>query len=161
MSEGEILASNTNTPSKTEIPVSHQARTNAMVSYFFLGWMMLIAKANPQFQDPFVRSHAKSATRIHLTALIFFLVYFFIIKELISFTLPILGISFNTVIMTLFITGLMGYIIVGAFRAYREKNALYSLDALTFQETALETQSIEHLTEQERVIVISSYIPFV
>ena len=112
MLEGEIPTSNMDTASKPEIQVSSQARTNAVVSYFFLGWMMLIARANPQFQDPFVRSHAKSATRIHLTALIFFLVYFFIIKGLIFFTVPVLNISINTVIMALFTTALMGYIIV-------------------------------------------------
>jgi hypothetical protein len=44
--------------------MSPQVRINAMISYFFLGWLMLLSK-NPEWNDPFVRSHAKTATMIH------------------------------------------------------------------------------------------------
>ena len=40
--------------------LSRQTKTNAAIAYFFLGPIFLLASRNPNFADPFVRSHAKA-----------------------------------------------------------------------------------------------------
>jgi len=54
--------------------ISQKIRTNASISYFFLGWLFLLAKNNPNFADPYIKAHAKNATKGHV---IFFTSYFF------------------------------------------------------------------------------------
>ncbi len=59
--------------SSEEIP--SRDRVNAAIAYFFLAPIFLLAKRNPNFAHPFVRSHAKSATKFILVFVVFFILY--------------------------------------------------------------------------------------
>lgn len=44
--------------------LSEQTKINAVLSYFLLGPIFLLAHSNPNLAHPFVRSHAKNASKI-------------------------------------------------------------------------------------------------
>lgn len=75
-----------------------QDRINAMISYFFLGPLFLLAKKNTPLADPYVRGHAKQSSIIIGMTLIIGIVYLFVRPYIqISF----LGIDLRTIVLGL------------------------------------------------------------
>lgn len=91
--------------------ISQKIRNNASISYFFLGWLFLLAKNNPNFSDPFIRRHAKTATKGHI---LFFVVYFFythFLGDFFSYSIPVLQITIDRCISIAFFAMLTFFII--------------------------------------------------
>lgn len=100
--------------------ITQQIRTNAMVSYFFLGWTFLLGKNNPNFADPFIQAHAKNATKIQLAFLGIFVAYsYFIASYFKEVPLRPLPFSLDRVVTAgLFLWGIAA-IIIGAMAAMK------------------------------------------
>jgi len=91
--------------------ISQKIRNNASIAYFFLGWLFLLAKNNPNFSDPFIRQHAKIATKGHI---LFFITYFFyahFLSGLFSYSLPVLQITIDRCIDITFFATLTLFIV--------------------------------------------------
>lgn len=94
--------------------ISQKTRTNASISYFFLGWLFLLAKKNPNFADPFIRQHAKIATKGHV---LFFVSYFFyshFLGNFLSYSIPVVQMTIDHAIQITFFAALTLFIIHGA-----------------------------------------------
>ena len=79
--------------------MNEQSRINAMISYFFLGPLFLLAKSGTPLRDPFVRSHAIRASIIMSIAAGIYGVYIFLIRILLDFS--ILGIQVHDIILSI------------------------------------------------------------
>jgi hypothetical protein len=98
-----------------------QVRTNALTSYFFLGFLYLLAYAKPNFSHPFVRSHAWSATRLHLGFIGFLIVYHTLLAKLLDYQIPVIGITLSRVVFSTVLLGLLCLIFRGSYLAYQGK----------------------------------------
>lgn len=132
-----------------------------MISYFFLGWLFLLAKKNPDFQDPFIRSHAKSATKMHIGFLWGFWIYSLYLASYIRFPVPLIPtLTFDKVVSVCFFIVLAGLIIRWAYLAHwgitsTEVGSNRLKDAFSKENIPL-----ENTTETQKMIYISSYVPF-
>jgi hypothetical protein len=99
--------------------LSSQVRTNALTSYFFLGFLYLLAYRNPNFRHPFIRAHAWSATRIHLGFLGFLVLYKLLLSRLLAYPIPLLNVSFSRVVFTAVLLYLLALLLRGAYLAYQ------------------------------------------
>ena len=136
--------------------MNEQSRINAMIAYLFLGPLFLLVRSDTPIGEPYVRAHAKRASIIMGVALVAILVYIFLLSPL--FTLQLFGISLNSVILTVFMIVLSGVLVHGAYRAY------HGIDARVMHGISLDTSSerIEGTySEEEKVRIIASFIPFV
>lgn len=91
--------------------LSQKVRNNASISYFFLGWLFLLAKNNPNFSDPFIRQHAKIATKGHV---LFFTVYFFyshFLSGFLSYSIPVIQTTTDHIIDITFFVILTFFVI--------------------------------------------------
>lgn len=84
-----------------------QVRTNALTSYFFLGFLYLLAYTKPNFSHPFVRSHAWSATRLHLGFIGFLIVYHTLLAKLLDYQIPVIEITLSRVLFSTVLLGLL------------------------------------------------------
>lgn len=141
--------------------ISRKIRINALISYFFLGWIFLLAKNNPNFTDPFIKKHAKIATQGHIIFLVSYSLYSYFFGNFFSYSIPVIQITLTHVIDILFFAALILFIIWGVYRGYKDDNPLenttntplsFFLNGHTFQ--------FSGATEAERVIFLVSYIPF-
>lgn len=140
--------------------ISQKIRTNATIAYFFLGWIFLLARNNPDFQDPFIRQHAKIATRGHLVFLFGYAFYSHFVSRFFMHTIPLLGITIDRVIdLSVFCT-LTLFILLGAYRASRGDEAKITA-SVSERQTDPTTMTYEGATERDRMIFFLSYIPFV
>lgn len=92
-----------------------QARINAMISYFFLGPIFLLARSGSPLADPYVRLHAKRASIILLFGLGGYVSYSFL-SPLLDF--PLFGISLAAIVLGFLVTLLVGYLMYSAYRAF-------------------------------------------
>lgn len=140
--------------------ISQKVRNNASISYFFLGWLFLLAKNNPNFADPFIKQHAKIATKGHI---LFFVTYFFyshFLSSLFSYSIPIIQITIDHCIDIAFFILLTLFIIRGVYKGQKSESTdntenggrLFSTQGRTFQ--------FSGASEAQRVILLLSYIPF-
>jgi hypothetical protein len=101
--------------------ISQKIRTNGAIGYFFLGFLFLLAKHNPNFSEPFVRAHAKSATKLHLMLAAYVVLHVTLLSQLLSVVIPILSVSLDRVLLI----GVFAYVFVllfiGASRAFSGK----------------------------------------
>lgn len=141
--------------------LSQKVRNNASISYFFLGWLFLLAKNNPNFADPFIKQHAKIATKGHA---IFFVTYFFythFLSSFFSYSIPVIQITIDHGIQIAFFVILTLFIIRGVYAGQKgeyTENAkdgigLFSMQGCTFQ--------FPGASEAQRILLLLSYIPFV
>lgn len=91
--------------------VSQKIRNNASIAYFFLGWLFLLAKRNPAFSDPFIRRHAKLATKGHALFFGLYFCYSHFLSDLFSYTLPVLQITVDRCIDMLFFATLTFFVL--------------------------------------------------
>lgn len=97
--------------------MSEQSRINSIISYCFLGPIFLLAKSGTPLAETSVQMHAKKSSQIIAITLIVFLVYTFLLKNLLNISL--FGISLDTVILSMIIGGCIAFLMRGAYRAYR------------------------------------------
>ena len=96
--------------------MTEQSRINAVISYFFLGPIFLLAKSGTPLAETYVRNHAKKASKIILFSFIVLLIYLFFIRNFLNFS--ILGITLDTICLIAIIGGCLGFLIRGAYGAY-------------------------------------------
>lgn len=140
--------------------VSQKVRNNASISYFFLGWIFLLAKNNPVFSDPFIRTHAKNATKGHLFFFISYFLYSSFVSEFFTYSLPVIQITINHVIEMVFFILLTLFIIHGAYIGQKggtgedgeSSRGEFSLGESSF--------GFSGASEAERITFLLSYIPF-
>lgn len=141
--------------------ISQKVRNNASISYFFLGWLFLLAKNNPHYMDPFIRGHAKTATKGHV---LFFIAYFFyssFLSDFFSYSIPVIEITIDHAIRIAFFAMLTLFIVRGVYAGQKNTstesitkgNALFSLEGKTFQ--------FSEASEAQKIVLLLSHIPFV
>ena len=142
--------------------LSQKTRTNAMIAYFFLGWLFLLARKNPDFSEPFVRAHSKTATKGHILFLGGYFVYVWYLAQMLpAINIPLLpGFSLDRIISIILFLLLAGFIVRGAYLA--QKGTMAEQVASTALRDAFrrENIAIDGATESEKMIYVSSYIPF-
>ena len=141
--------------------ISQKIRNNASISYFFLGWLFLLAKNNPNFADPFIRQHAKTATKGHL---LFFVVYFFyahFLSGFFSYSIPVIQITIDHSIDIALFALLTLFVIHGAHNG--QKGSSNEDTATTSRLFSSEGRSFGFAgaSEAQRIILLLSHIPFV
>lgn len=102
--------------------LSQKVRNNASISYFFLGWLFLLAKNNPNFADPFIKQHAKIATKGHI---LFFVVYFFysqFLSSFLSYSIPVIQITVDHGIQIAFFIILTLFIVRGVYAGQKSES---------------------------------------
>lgn len=78
--------------------MNEQDRINAMISYFFLGPLFLLAKSGTPLSMNYVKGHAKNASKIIFFFVLSVIAYFFV-KPWVNFSIPGVGIHIHTVIL--------------------------------------------------------------
>jgi len=139
--------------------MEEKKRINAAISYLFMGELFLLAKNNPNFGDIFVRNHAKSATKIHLTFLVIILAYKKFAESFLYISVPIININISRVIEASLYIIFTLLLIRWAYKAYYWKSAdeiKIRKDYLKIEEELVDN----NLSETSKIIYIASYIPF-
>lgn len=132
-----------------------------MISYLFLGWLFLLARKNPDFSHPFVRSHAKSATKAHIGLLGGYLVYRWYLAQYIpGFSVPgIPTLTIDKIIGLCFFVVLAIFIIRGAYLAHKGATAEEASSQTLKEAFRKENITLETTGETDKMIFLSSYIP--
>lgn len=147
--------------SNTLILMNEQSRINAMISYLFLGPIFfLFGKEGTPLWDTYVRWHAKKASIIIGATIIACLIYFFLLKNLIDFTIPFIGIHIHTVILGIIMATCMIFLLSGAYRAYSwiDSSASSGVIHMPF---SIDTSSDEIIWEENKIRILGSMLPFI
>ena len=96
--------------------MNEQSRINAVISYFFLGPLFLLAKKGTPLGEDSVQMHAKKSSKIIFITLIALVLYFFLFKNLLN--INFLGLELDTIFLTLIIGGCLYFLLHGAYSAY-------------------------------------------
>jgi len=132
---------------------------NAVSAYFmiFVSLLFLVSKDNKYLNNSFVKSHTKTAFIIHVMFLVTYIVFvsFGLGKEF-----SVLGYGVNTILASVIFIGLLAMLLYGIYRA--NKGEVLTADELLTLSRQDKLTSIEkkELSEQEKVSIILSYIPF-
>ncbi|MDD2744942.1 MAG: hypothetical protein PHU93_00205 [Candidatus Gracilibacteria bacterium] len=146
--------------STESVELSSQVRTNALISYFFLGALLLLAKRNPNFSHPFVREHAWAATRIHSILLGFSILYLQLLADLLSYRLPIIDIPLSRVVFSVVLFFLLALLFRGAYLAHQGKK--YQSMNLTLSEKDLSRVDYAKLEgEADLIRTMISFFPLI
>ena len=143
--------------------LDRKTRTNAMISYFFLGWIFLLARKNPDFSHPFIRSHAKKATRTHIVLLGGFVLYsLYLAKYVPAFTIPVLpSITLDKIISVIFFVALAFAIVRGAYLAHRGMGSDEYRNSSLREAFARENITLSEASETDKMVFLSSYLPLI
>ncbi len=146
--------------STESVELSSQVRTNALISYFFLVALLLLAKRNPNFSHPFVRGHAWAATRIHGVLLGFSILYLQLLSGLLSYRLPIIDIPLSRVVFSVVLFFLLALLFRGAYLAHQGKK--YQSVNLTLSEKDLTRVDYTKLEgEADLIRTMISFFPLI
>ncbi len=140
--------------------ISQQVKTNAIIWYFFLWWIFLFARSNPNFEHSFIRKHAKKATKIHFISLITYIIYSIFISKHLYYIIPIILISINQIINLIFFAILTLFILNWAYRAYKWEEP----SNILINETKIIKQEVQdswNMDETQKIIHLSTYLPFI
>ncbi len=144
--------------------LDQKVKTNAIISYLFLGWIFLIAKKNPNFWNVFVRDHAKNATKIHLFFLAWYLIYSFIIAKSVSkylyYKIPVIFLNLHQIISFLFFWTLICVILYWVYKANKWEKPDVINTNINFN-IKNELQEINNINETQKIIHLSTYLPFI
>ncbi len=140
--------------------ISQKVRTNAAISYFFLGFLFLLARKNPNFSEPFVRSHAKSATKLHLLFIGYIFLHQIFLSRLLAITLPFLPIRIDRILIIMVFAYIFTLLFIGASRAFagRDSTGIFSFD-LGLTSESLNGVYVQN--ESEMIRSILSFVPFI
>lgn len=100
--------------------LSQKTRNNATIGYFFLGWMLLLAKKNPDFSDSFIQNHAKNATKGHGLFLVSYVIYSYFLSQFFFHNIPIVNLSIDRLIRVGFFVALTFFILYGIYNSQKE-----------------------------------------
>ena len=136
--------------------MDEQTRINAMISYFFLGPIFLLAKKDTPLADPYVRWHSKKASIIVGISLAIYLFYYFLFRELLNFS--ILALNMQTIILSILVFSCVLFLLSWAYKAYLWDtiNEWASLEIPEF----LHSHSTNIEVEEEKIRILGSMIPF-
>lgn len=139
--------------------LSRKIRNNATIGYFFLGWMFLLAKKNPDFADPFIQNHAKNATKGHGLFLISYIIYSYFLSQFLFHNIPIINLSIDRLVRFGFFIGLTFFILYGIYNSQKGGEAEGVGDIFSF---GGESKSFryENATETDRMMFFLSHVPF-
>lgn len=140
--------------------MNNQIKTNALISYFFLGWLFLLAGNNPNFKDEFIIKHSKKATKIHFGFLVTFILYNIFISQHLYHNIPVVMISVDKVINLIFFTFLTLAILKWAYEAHRwiePKSSVWNKTNLTNESVSY---NLSWISENDKIIYITSTLPF-
>lgn len=135
-------------------------KINAAISYLFMWELFLLAKNNPNFGNPFVRNHAKNATKIHFSFLVIILVYKVFIESYLYISIPIINLNITRIIESGLYLVFTLLLIRWAYKAFYGKLAediKIRKDYLKVETNIIEGQ----ITETQKMLYIVSYIPFI
>ncbi len=144
--------------------LNQQIKTNAIISYLFLGWIFLLVKNNPNFWNIFVKNHAKNATKIHLFFLVSYLIYSFIIIKSLStylyYKIPVIFLNLNQIISFLFFWALICITLYSIYKVnkWEMPNNINTNININIQNELQETNDI---SETQKIIYLSTYLPFI
>ncbi len=138
--------------------MDEQSRINAVISYFFLGPLFLLAKKGTPLAVESVQIHAKKSSKIILITLIVLFLYFFLLKNLLN--VNFLGIQLDTILLTLIIGGCLYLLLRGAYYAYTWVIATPEQIEKNSQITLPSTHTYTVETEEEKVHLLAGMIPF-
>lgn len=82
---------------KERIPLTQQAQTNAMVSYFFMALFVLMSRSS-NFSHSFIKAHARYALFFHIL-IVLLLVSFYFTKDIRD--IDVLNVSLKHVLYTI------------------------------------------------------------
>jgi hypothetical protein len=108
--------------------LSQKTKTNAAIAYFFLGPVFLLASKNPNFSDPFVRSHAKAASKAIAFYLSAFFAYAAFVSDYLSFPVPLFPVTADRIVSVTILALMFATLGRGMIRAHTGK-----LPAKTFE----------------------------
>lgn len=132
-----------------------------MIAYFllFVCTLMFLNKENKYINNDFVKSHIKTAFFIHI---LFLLVYIVFVSLDLWSGLHIMNFSINTGIASTLFIGLFGILMYGMYKAHKwETFTLGDMLVLTKTENIVAHEEWKELTEEDKLEVILSYIPFI
>ena len=140
---------------------TNQDRTNAAIGYFFLAPLFLLAKRNPNFTHPFVREHARSATKIIVAFIVLFVLYKTLLAPiLMNISIPLLLVDADRVASIAFFAIFLFSLLRGASRAFSGKSASTSLrESLSIQADSVAFDSAG-MTETDKLLATLSFVPF-
>lgn len=143
--------------------LSEQTKVNALLSYFLLWPLFLLAHSNPNLAHPFVRSHAKHASKIITIAIIIWWVFLLVFSDLLAqFHIPIIDLNLAKCVNIIISVSIISVLIRGAYKASQ-----WLLIKETVNEWIFHPEEKNHLsyidlpTEQSKTLTLLSYIPFV
>lgn len=136
--------------------MDEQTRINAMISYFFLGPIFLLAKKDTPLANPYVRWHSKKASIIIGLTFLIFLIYYFLFRQFLNFSL--LTINVQTIVLSILVFSCVLLLLSWAYKAYlwetiNEWRNLEVPDIFHAHSTNIET-------EEEKIRILGSMIPF-
>lgn len=102
--------------------LSQKTKTNAAIAYFFLGPVFLLASKNPNFSDPFVRSHAKAASKAIAFYLAAFFTYSIFVSSYLTFQIPFFPMMADRVVSVAILALMFATLARGMVRAHSGKS---------------------------------------
>ena len=137
-----------------------QDRINAMISYFFLGPLFLLAKKNTPLTNPYVRGHARQSSIIIGMTFIVLVVYIFVRPYIqISF----LGIDLRSIVLALIMASCSIFLIRWAYKAYMGNTG--EVSALSLPGSMMDMGSVSGVysveKEEEKVRILASLLPWI
>ena len=133
-----------------------QDRINAMISYFFLGPLFLLAKKGTPLAETYVRWHAKKASTIITIMLIVYGFYFLFLKVFaVSIIIPG-GISLHTILVIAILGMSILLLISWAYKAYHGGVEADRISLPDFQMSS-HAEMVEN--EEDRIRILASVIP--
>ncbi|MDD2486953.1 MAG: hypothetical protein PHS92_01105 [Candidatus Gracilibacteria bacterium] len=138
---------------------NNQIKTNAVISYMFLGWIFLLAKSNPNFEHEFIRKHAKKATKIHLIFLMIFIVYNLFFSKYLYYSIPLVLISVDKIINLIIFAILTVSILKGCYKAHKGLDPSNVSLRKAYIDNSV-NYDLKDISENEKMLYLSSLLPF-
>lgn len=139
--------------------LSRQTRTNAAIAYFFLGPIFLLASRNPNFADPFVRSHAKAGTKAVFFYLAAFFAYSHYLSGYLAIPVPFFPIPASRLVSVAILALMFATLLRGTVRANAGEAPAKTFDLPGFSGFGSDVGVVGHLSETERTLAVMSFIP--
>lgn len=140
--------------------LSSKIRTNAAIAYFFLGFLFLLAKKQPNFSHAFIQAHAQFATKIHAGFLLAYFVYAQFFRGFLLFSFPVVLISADQIVSVCFFLSLTFLLVWFAYQAQKGHLPHVSAGIALQNHFAVQSQDTQFLNESEKMMVLLSFVPF-
>ena len=139
--------------------LSRQTKTNAAIAYFFLGPIFLLASRNPNFADPFVRSHAKAGTKAIFLYLIAFFAYSHYLATFLSFPVPFVPVTADRIASVAILALLFATLMRGMTRAHAGMPPAKTFEIPGFSGLETDLAPVGQLSETDRTLALMSFVP--